>query len=246
MMHTSLLLSILALLKVVVQQGASSALHPPNLTVRPQYAEYFEGEKVKFRCSALKNRTVEEYRFFNGDGQQIHKMPPDPYREGSMAFSVQLTSTGNYTCDYWVKKDDTRTISAPSDSISLHVTEAPAAPSLSLEPLGEWVNLECTVPPETKDVKEFQYSGGRICISAMTVNGSSQTHGINITEPKDMGKCRCRYILQLAGRRVASKWSNPVSTDVAELHVGWERMLAVGVSFFAINGLIFLISHFFF
>nr|XP_008113558.1 PREDICTED: uncharacterized protein LOC100562370 isoform X1 [Anolis carolinensis] len=192
-MDISLVLSILvsfylpAVMHIVVLQGASSALHPPKITVKPQYPEYFEGEKVKFRCSGLKNRTVEEYRFFHNDGQQIHRMPPDPYREGSMAFNVQLTSTGNYTCDYWMKKDGTRVISASSDTISLHVTAAPVFPSLSLKPLGDWVNLECTVPPEAKDVKEFQYCGGRTCILSMMVNGSSHTHGINITEPKRYG-----------------------------------------------------------
>ncbi|XP_042328983.1 uncharacterized protein LOC121933390 isoform X2 [Sceloporus undulatus] len=226
------------------------ALHPPRLTVLPQYPEYFEGEGVTFECSAFQNRTVEGYRFFNQDGKEILKMAPDPYQKAKMTFKVQLNSTGNYTCDYWMEKNGTMTISAQSGSISLCVTEAPAAPSLILKPklskynLGDLVGLQCTVPSDTKGIKEFEYFGDRMSIQSMAVNGTTHMYSMNITEPKHMGIFKCAYVQQLSSRKVVSHWSNRVSI-VVRLNVGWERMLAVGGSFITINGLIFFISHFF-
>ncbi|XP_033024141.1 uncharacterized protein LOC117057410 [Lacerta agilis] len=240
----------------VVPQPASSAdpsaflpgaLQPPELSVQPNYPEYFEGERVVLICSAFPNGTVEGYRFFDQDGQQIVKMAADPYQKGKLVLRAESSKMGNYSCDYWTGKADTEVTSAQSHSVSLQVKEAPEAPTLSLNPnlieynLGDSVSLVCSAPPETKKLKEFQFYGDRISISAVASYGNIYMYNISIMELKDVGLFRCGYIVHLSGRKVISKKSNPVT--VVGLGARWERMLAIGGSFFTINSFIFLISR---
>ncbi|XP_062994013.1 uncharacterized protein LOC134406493 [Elgaria multicarinata webbii] len=228
----------------IIPASSTGALHAPKLISEPPYHEYFEGEKVVLTCSAYQNGTVAGYRFFNQDGQQILKMAPNPFQKGKLTFKAQMNSSGNYRCDYWMEEANT---SPQSNTISLRVNEAPAAPSLSLNPdlhlynPGDAVSLRCSAPPEAKDIQEFQYYGDRKCVSAMASYGSIYMYNMSIMEPKDLGPFRCAYVLRLSGRFVLSKKSNPV--HINGTGVQWARMLAIGGSFFTINGLIFLISH---
>ncbi|XP_061445048.1 uncharacterized protein LOC133366206 [Rhineura floridana] len=249
-MKVILLVSTLILLHIVLQPASSAAgaLHSPKLSVEPQYPEYFEDERLVLICSAFPNMTVEGYRFFNQEGQQIFKMTVDSYRTGKLVFKAQMNNTGNYSCDYWLGTPGTEFSSPQSDFISLLVKEAPAAPSLSLYPqlhdysLGDLVSLVCSAPSETDEIKEFQYYGDRVGVSAVPRRGSSiYKYNMSIVEPKNVGDFRCSYALPLSGRKVLSKRSNTVT--IIGPGARWGRMLGIGGSFFAINGLIFFISH---
>ncbi|XP_034958608.2 uncharacterized protein LOC118078724 [Zootoca vivipara] len=250
-----LLIPVLVFLHLVPQPASpAGSLPPPELSVQPKYPEYFEGEKVVLICSAFPNGTVEGYRFFDQDGQQVVKMAADPYQKGRLVFRAEMSKMGNYSCDYWMGKADTEVTSTRSNSISLQVKEAPEAPSLSSSPslleynLGDNVSLVCSAPPERKEVKEFQFYSDKEEISVVPPYGNIYIHNMSIMEPKDVGSFRCGYVVHLFGRKVISKKSNSV-TIVHTVNwnlinfPSWKRMVAIGGSFFTINSLIFLISH---
>ncbi|XP_053121347.1 uncharacterized protein LOC128331671 [Hemicordylus capensis] len=248
-MDLTFLVPILVLLHVVLQPGSSAeAPHPPELSVRKQQLEYFEGERVDLKCSANTNRTVGGFRFFNQSGWPISTVPPNHLQEASLRFRVGMDSSGNYSCDYWIGSGSTEATSARSNTISLRVKEAPGAPSLSLNPSlptyvwGDNVSLVCSAPLETKKVSEFQYYGEN---AGMSVSSLISMYNLTIEKAQHLGLYRCAYILHLSGRPVISKRSNPVSIAVTGTDGArpWVRMLAVGCSFFTINGLIFLIAH---
>ncbi|XP_053120744.1 uncharacterized protein LOC128331412 isoform X2 [Hemicordylus capensis] len=250
-MDVTLLVPMLVLLHVVLQPGSNEeALRPPRLSIHPQQLEYFEGEKVELICSADSHSAVEGYRFFNKSGGPISTVPTIPFQEGRLILRVQMESTGDYSCDYWIGNGSGGATSARSNAISLRVKEAPAAPFLSLNPSlpeynwGDDVSLVCSAPLETKKVSEFQYYGERVAISAVA-SSYIHTYNLSIMEIKHVGLYRCAYVVYLDGRPVVSKQSQPVSIAVTSTDVArqWVRMLAVGCSFFTINGLIFLISH---
>ncbi|XP_061447424.1 uncharacterized protein LOC133367337 [Rhineura floridana] len=236
------------LLHIVLQTASSAAaLHPPKLSVQPQYPVYFEDERLVLICSAFPNMTVEGYRFFNQDGQQIFKMVVNPYQKGRLVFNAQMNNTGNYSCDYWLGTPGTEVTSPQRDSISLLVKEAPAAPSLSLNPqrqeysLEDSISLVCSAPPEMMTIKEFRYYSDRMSISTRVSHSSNYTLNKSIRKLMSMGPFRCAYALHIYGRNVLSKKSNPVT--IVGTGARWGQMLAIGGTFFAINGLIFLISH---
>uniref|UniRef100_A0A6J0SBX8 Ig-like domain-containing protein n=1 Tax=Pogona vitticeps TaxID=103695 RepID=A0A6J0SBX8_9SAUR len=239
----------LALLCAVFQPAASSGLHTPKITIQPNHPEYFEGERIELICSASQNRTVEGYRFFDPDERMIHKMAANPYQKGTLPLTLQMNSTGNYFCDYWMEESGEAT-SGPSNATFIRVNEAPAAPSLSVHPelpaynLGDSITLSCSAPLGAKEVKQFQYYSDLMCVSAMALHDNVYRYNLSIMESTDMGVFRCAYLVHLSGRNVLSKKSEPVSIE--GLGVRWKWMLAVGGSFFTINTLIFLISHCFF
>nr|XP_028559157.1 uncharacterized protein LOC114582364 [Podarcis muralis] len=248
-MEVILLVPMLVFPHVVLQPASSAgALQPPKLSVQPNYPEYFEGDRVVLICSASPNETVEGYRFFNQNGQQILKMAADPYQKGKLVFRAETNNTGNYSCGSWMGKADTEVTSARSNSISLQVKEPPEAPALSLNPylikdnLGDSVSLVCSAPPETKNLKEFQFYGDWISVSAVASHGNIYIYNMSIMKLKNVGLFRCGYVVHLSGRKVISKKSNPVT--VVGPGTRWERMLAIGGSFFTINSFIFLISHY--
>ncbi|CAI5791182.1 superfamily member 1-like [Podarcis lilfordi] len=216
-MEVLFLVPVLVFLHLVPQPASSAgSLPPPKLSVQTNYPKYFEGERIVLICSAFLNRTVEGYRFFNQDGQQILKMAADPYQKGRLIFRAEMSKMGNYSCDYWIGKADTEVTSARSNSISLQV-KAPEAPSLSLNPslleynLGDNVSLVCSAPPERKEVKEFQFYSDKEEISVVPPYGNVYTHNMSIMEPKDVGSFMCGYVVDLSGRKVISKKSNSVT-----------------------------------
>ncbi|XP_044282782.1 uncharacterized protein LOC123021774 isoform X2 [Varanus komodoensis] len=223
------------------------ALDAPKLITEPKYPEYFEGERVKFTCTAPGKQMVVGYRFFKQDVQEVCKVLADYSQKGRWSFEASINSTGNYSCSYWMGKAGAEAVSARSNPCSLRVTDAPAAPSLSLSPqqsdyrLGESVSLVCSAPPE-KRVQEFKYSNELMTTSALVSGSSKYMLNMSILEAKHVGHFRCAYVVQLSGRDAISKQSNAVFIDGTGFR--WARMLAVGGSFFIINGLIFLIFHF--
>lgn len=102
-------------------------LTQPTLTVKPEYQEYYEGEKIRLICSAARNLTVlqnskvQGYRFFQEDGQQIHQTSPNAYRDGIMDFQAQMNNTGNYSCAYWLEEEGREVQSDQSHTTSIQV-----------------------------------------------------------------------------------------------------------------------------
>ena len=101
----------------------------------------------------------------------------------------------------------------------LSFLEAPAAPSLSVHPelpaynLGDSITLSCSAPLGAKEVKQFQYYGDLMCVSAMALHDNVYRYNLSIMESTDMGVFRCAYLVHLSGRNVLSKKSEPVSIE---------------------------------
>ncbi|XP_015745761.2 immunoglobulin superfamily member 1-like, partial [Python bivittatus] len=224
---------------------------PPTLSVQPKHQEYFEGEAIRFICSAYRNMTVfqnltvQGYRFFREDGRQIFETAPNAYRQGIMDLRAQMNDTGSYSCAYWLEEASQEVQLAQSLATRIQVKEAPSAPSLSVNStsfhLGDSISLKCSAPPETNKITQFHLTGEKMGILVVYTHKSIYSYNLTIKEDKDVGNFRCAYSQLLSGRNVLSRSSKPIFID--GLGVRWVRMLAVGGSFFTMNGLIFLISH---
>ncbi|XP_058037699.1 uncharacterized protein LOC131197532 isoform X2 [Ahaetulla prasina] len=243
------LVPTLTLLHIVLQ-GSSSAepLTRPTLSVQPEYQEYYEGENIRLICSTFQNMTVMRnmmvrgYRFFREDRQQIHQMAPNAYGDGVMDFQAQSNNTGNYRCAYWLEEAGREFQSNQSHTASIQVN-APSAPSLNYTTFDfrKSISMECTAPPEADQIRQFRFITERMVVSVMATGNSSYTYNLTNAKDKDVEIIRCAYVQYLGGRNVISRSSNPIFVDL--LGVRWIRLLAVGGSFFTINGLIFLISY---
>ncbi|XP_063159171.1 uncharacterized protein LOC134497441 [Candoia aspera] len=246
------LVPTLTLLHIVFQVPSSSEPpFAPTLSVQPAYQKYFEGETVRLICWAfrnltvLQNVTVQGYRFFREGGQQIFQMAPDPTGEGKMDFRAQMNNTGNYSCAYWLEEAGKKVQSPQSKATSIQVNEAPLAPSLSMNSTfsnpGDSVSLECLAPPKANEIVQFRFIGDKMAGLVIAAHSSFYRYNLTVMEDKTVGTFRCAYSQHLYGRTVNSQMSNPVL--ILGQGVRWVRLLAVGGSFFSINGLIFLIFH---
>ncbi|KAM3821828.1 immunoglobulin superfamily member 1-like [Vipera latastei] len=244
------LVPMLTLLHIVLQVYPSAGLLTrPTLSVKPEYQEYYEGEKIRLICSAVRNLTVLQnsmvkgYRFFQEDGRQIHQTSPNAYRDGIMDFQTQMNNTGNYSCAYWLEEAGREVQSDQSHTTSIQVNAAPSAPSLNYRIFnhGKNVTLECSAPPEANKIGQFHFTGDKIAFSVKAKVNNTYTYNLTVEKDKCVGIIRCAYVQHLHGRNILSRSSNPVFIET--LGVRWVRLLAVGGSFFTINGLIFLISY---
>ncbi|XP_026577936.1 uncharacterized protein LOC113450837 [Pseudonaja textilis] len=244
------LVPILTLLHIVLQVSSSAdPLTQPTLSVQPEYQEYYEGEKIRLICSTfhnltmLRNLMVEGYRFFQEDGQRIHQVAVNAYRDGMMDFQAQRNDTGNYRCAYWLKKAGREVQSDQSHPISIQVNAAPSAPSLNyiIFDRGNSVSLECLPPREANKVGQFRFVTDEMVVSILATINSTYTYNLTNVKHKNVGIVRCAYVQYLHGRKVLSRISDPIFVDMRG--VRWVRLLVVGGSFFTINGLIFLISY---
>ncbi|XP_077170165.1 uncharacterized protein LOC143825754 isoform X2 [Paroedura picta] len=247
------LVPILVFLHAVLPPDSAAELPSPELLVHPEYHPYYEGENVEFSCVAKINKTVGGYQFFSRDGPVVPKLVINGFWSGQLFVTVQREKAGTYSCEYWRGDIGEGTSSQRSNTITLDVQEAPKKPSLALNHIhpenrwGDYVSLVCSAPPEAKEIVEFQYFGDRQIIQAPKPLNNTDIYNLSITEPKDLGKFRCAYIQFLSGRNVRSKKSDPVFIDLAaSLGSRWGRILATGGAFFTINGLIFLITHYYF
>ncbi|XP_034267350.1 uncharacterized protein LOC117662169 isoform X1 [Pantherophis guttatus] len=244
------LVPMLTLLHIVLQVSSSAEpLTRPTLSVQPMYQEYYEGEKIRLVCSTFQNLTgmrnlmVQGYRFFRENGQQIHQEAPNAYGDGVMDFEAQMNKTGSYRCAYWLEEAGREVQSDQSRTSSIQVNAAPSAPSLNymIFDFRKSIRMECTAPPEADQIREFRFITNKMVISVMATGNSSYTYNLTNVKGKDVESIRCAYAKYLSGRNVVSRSSNPIYIDL--LGVRWIRLLAVGGSFFTINGLIFLISY---
>ncbi|XP_065421415.1 uncharacterized protein LOC135975208 isoform X3 [Chrysemys picta bellii] len=225
----------------------TAPLSAPTLSLHPPHPEFFEGERLTLRCSAPRAAEPTGYRFFDQSGERLFKTPPDLYREAQLHLTAQLATTGAYSCAYWRGASGQETPSEKSQPVSVQVKDAPAAPSLSLNPrrrvyrAGDSVGLVCSAPPSVDKVKGFQYFGDRIAVLALASSKKNYTYNLNITGPTVFGSYSCSYWVRVSGRNVPARRSEPV---VISMRGSWSRELAVGGSFFTLNCLIFLVTYF--
>ncbi|KAG6922690.1 immunoglobulin superfamily member 1, partial [Chelydra serpentina] len=191
-------------------------LSAPTLSLHPPHPEFFEGERLTLRCLAPRAEEPTGYRFFNQSGERLLETPPNPYREARLHLTAQLATTGAYSCAYWRGASGQETPSEKSQPVSVQVTDAPAAPSLSLNPrhrayhAGDSVGLVCSAPPSVAGVKGFQYFGDGIAVLALASSKSSYTYNLSITGPTAFGSYSCSYWVRLSGRNVPARRSAPV------------------------------------
>ncbi|XP_074838776.1 uncharacterized protein LOC142004999 isoform X2 [Carettochelys insculpta] len=120
----------------------------------------------------------------------------------------------------------------------------PAAPSLSVQPpkqeylAGDTINFRCTAPSSVNGIQGFHYYHTKESTS-LTSPLRTHTHQKNLTGPEDGGPYQCSYWTDQS----TSNKSNAIYIKMKARGHSWARQLVVGGSFFAINGLIFLISH---
>ncbi|XP_043351924.1 uncharacterized protein LOC119842265 isoform X2 [Dermochelys coriacea] len=216
-MELTLLLSVLASLHIFPSLVSPTApLSTPTLSLHPPHPEFFEGERLTFKCSVPGAEEPMGYRFFDRSGERLLETPPDPYREARLQLRAQLATTGAYSCAYWMGASGQETLSEKSQPISVQVKDAPAAPSLSLNPryrsyhAGDSVGLVCSAPPPWDRIKGFQYFGDGIAVFALTSSKSSYTYNLSITGPTVSGSYSCSYWVHLSGRNVPARRSEPV------------------------------------
>ncbi|CAM5153826.1 unnamed protein product [Eretmochelys imbricata] len=250
-MELSLLLPVLASLHIFPSLVSPTApLSTPTLSLHPPHLEFFEGERLTLKCSVPGAEEPTGYRFFDQHGERLLETPPDPYREARLHLRAQLATTGAYSCAYWMGASGQETPSEKSQPVSVQVKDAPAAPSLSLNPrhrayhAGDSVGLVCSAPPPWDRIKGFQYFGDGIAVSALASSKSSYTYNLSITGPTVSGSYSCSYWVRLSGRNVPARRSEPVVISMRAHTGSWSRELAVGGSFFTLNSLIFLITYF--
>ncbi|XP_065421414.1 uncharacterized protein LOC135975208 isoform X2 [Chrysemys picta bellii] len=216
-MELTFLLPVLASLQIFPSLVSPTApLSAPTLSLHPPHPEFFEGERLTLRCSAPRAAEPTGYRFFDQSGERLFKTPPDLYREAQLHLTAQLATTGAYSCAYWRGASGQETPSEKSQPVSVQVKDAPAAPSLSLNPrrrvyrAGDSVGLVCSAPPSVDKVKGFQYFGDRIAVLALASSKKNYTYNLNITGPTVFGSYSCSYWVRVSGRNVPARRSEPV------------------------------------
>ncbi|KAL8176441.1 UNVERIFIED_CONTAM: hypothetical protein K2H54_034431 [Gekko kuhli] len=229
--------------------SAAEELPPPELSVYPNYPQYYEGESVELTCVSKTNKKVKGYRFFDQNGSVVSKLDIDGFWSSLLYITVQREKAETYSCEYW-SGNGTKVPSQRSNTITLQVREAPKKPSLTLNHTllqyrwGDYVSLVCSAPPEAEEIMEFQYFGDRQTHQVLKQSDNTDIYNLSILEPKDTGSFSCAYIRLLSGRNVRSKMSDPVFINLTGSR--WGRILATGGAFFTINGLIFLSTHYYF
>ncbi|XP_006122975.2 uncharacterized protein LOC102451825 isoform X1 [Pelodiscus sinensis] len=247
-MELSLLLPVLAALEMFPSLvSPSDPPSAPKLFLHPRHQEFIEGDRLTLRCSAQGVEGVTRYQFFDGSGKQLSEMPPNAYREAWLHLTANNSTIGAYSCAYWREESGKEVTSIKSSPISIQVKGAPEAPTFSVHPQhkeyhpGTSVELECSAPALADDIEGFQYFGDRIAISTMISSQRNHTYIMSITGREVSGSFSCCYWVNLLGRNVQSKRSKPVDIYVRG---NLSRVLAVGGSFFTLNGLIFLATYF--
>ncbi|XP_065422555.1 Fc receptor-like protein 5 [Chrysemys picta bellii] len=219
MVLTLLLLAFLQILpRPVTPADRPSA---PTLSQNPGYTVYFPGERVTLRCSAPRRELALGYRFFYQKGKQEPSVVQHPNEDAWLELTAEKGNAGNYTCVYWRRESNREISSGNSSSVSITVTDIPAAPTLSLSPphqlylTGESVRLTCSPPRGEEAVTGFQfykYMGSNISPDVLSNSGATNFK----LKPEDSGSYTCLYWIRVSGREIPSVQSAPVSISVTD------------------------------
>ncbi|XP_064359801.1 uncharacterized protein LOC135326154 [Dromaius novaehollandiae] len=250
-MVLSFLLHLMSFLPVFLFDALSADPLPvPTLSTDPSYDVYYEGERVALTCLAPTKKTLGGFCFFNQSGDQIYWRAPYHHTTAWFQLTATKASNGEYTCMYWVEDSGQKISSNRSLPLSVKVQDAPMAPTLSLEPQqevyisGDYVKLLCSVPSSADYVREIQYYGDfGLAISIPVSDIKNYSYNLSITGKEVSGFYSCAYFVFWSTRPVRSERSHWVHVYVKSQKISWIREIAVGGSFFTINGLIFFFSH---
>ncbi|XP_010568442.1 PREDICTED: uncharacterized protein LOC104833473 isoform X2 [Haliaeetus leucocephalus] len=222
----------------------------PILSADPRHDVYYEGERVTMTCSAPTMRKIGGFRFFNQTGEQIDLQTPYSLATAWLHLTATKASSGEYTCMYFLKESGQEIPSNRSLPLSLKVQAAPTAPTLSLDPQqqvyrpGNHVNLLCSFPSSSDDVKEVQYYADfGLAVSIPVSNVKNYSFNLRITGDMVSGSYSCAYFVIKSTRPVRSERSSWISVNLKSHKISWLREIIVGGSFFTINGFIFFFSH---
>ncbi|XP_024064655.1 alpha-1B-glycoprotein-like isoform X1 [Terrapene carolina triunguis] len=258
-MELTLLLPLLVALQIlprpVLPAGAPAA---PSLSLNPQKQEYFPGDTVEIKCSAPPSvDRVEGFQYYSDIGKAI-SVPASSRR--SHTYNINLTGPkdgGSYQCDYWIGQAGSWNRSSRSDAVLIRVKDFPPWPALSVDPPSGVVSeglpllITCTAPSNAGERRFHFYKEGAELVpgdvgsevSTTETRTGSMMLNIPRAGPNSAGEFTCAYEQNMSGRWILSLRSLAVNVTMTAHSHSWVRELAVGGSFFTINGLIFLISH---
>ncbi|KAM7149910.1 alpha-1B-glycoprotein-like isoform 2-T4 [Macrochelys suwanniensis] len=258
-MELTLLLPLLAALqslpRPVFPAGVPAA---PTLSLHPQKQEYFPGDTVEIKCSAPPSvDRVGGFQYYSNMGKAISVLASS---RRSHTYNVNLTGPeagGSYQCSYWIGQDHSWNRSSGSDAVLIRVKDFPPRPALSVDPPSRAVSegipllITCTAPVSAGERRfHFYKDGAKLVpgdvgsvVSTTESRPGSMTLSIPRAGPHNAGEFTCAYEENVSGRWILSLRSLAVNVTVTARGHSWARELAVGGSFFTINGLIFLISH---
>nr|XP_042702482.1 alpha-1B-glycoprotein-like [Chrysemys picta bellii] len=193
----------------------------PTLSLDTRYTVYLPGERVTLTCSAPEPQRVSGYRFFSQEGQQDPSVVQHPNEGARLELTAEKGNAGTYTCAYWRQESNREISSRNSNSVSIRVTDTPAAPTLSLSPprwlylTGESVRLTCSPPRGDEAVTRFQFYKYRGSIISPDVLSNSGATNFKL-KLEDSGSYTCLYWIHPSGREIPSVKSAPVSISVRD------------------------------
>ncbi|XP_050774438.1 alpha-1B-glycoprotein-like isoform X1 [Gopherus flavomarginatus] len=230
----------------------------PSLSLNPQKQEFLPGDTVEIKCSAPPSvGRVEGFQYYSDIGKAI-SVPASSRR--SHTYSINLTGPkdeGSYQCDYWIGQAGAWNRSSRSDAVLIRVKDFPPSPGLSVDPPsgvvteGRPLIITCTAPSSAGERRFHFYKEGAELVPGDVGSEVSTTEtrtgsvmlSILQAGPSCTGEFTCAYEENTSGRWILSLRSLAVNVTVTGHSHYWVRDLAVGGSFFTINGFIFLISH---
>ncbi|XP_065421432.1 Fc receptor-like protein 5 isoform X2 [Chrysemys picta bellii] len=192
----------------------------PTLSRDPWYTVYLPGERVTLTCSAPGSELDWRYRFFY-QGQQDPSTVQHRNEVARLELTAEKGNAGTYTCAYWRWESNREISSGNSNSVSIPVTDTPAAPTFSLSPphqlylTGESVRLTCSPPRGDEAVTRFQFYKYRGSNISPDVLSNSWAPNFKL-KPEDSGSYTCLYWIHPSGREIPSVNSAPVSISVRD------------------------------
>ncbi|XP_075768160.1 alpha-1B-glycoprotein-like [Pelodiscus sinensis] len=238
--------------------AVTGPLPAPQLTVSPQEPVYLTGETVTLTCSTTSTPAVSRIQFVR-DNQQIHSQKYSS-PQSSDTHSIRLSGepgsqAGLYSCAFWKIESGREIPSKRSQRLRIIVTGPLPAPQLTVSPsqpvyvAGEAVNLTCSaVGAPTVSGIRFYRDSQEILYKVLPSSRTSHTESLPLSNVSavNAGEYSCESWETVSGREIKSTRSRTSSINVTGHGFRWVRELAVGSSFFLINGLIFLLSHCYF
>nr|XP_025034021.1 alpha-1B-glycoprotein-like [Pelodiscus sinensis] len=228
-----------------IPRAVTARLPTPQLGVFPQQLGYVAGESITLTCSAAGAPNDSMIRFYKDDQTLL----PEELclRLHQATASVRLSAppqTSTYTCGCWRVESGREIESERSRPISIAVMDPLPPPVLSVDPPSGAVSeglpllLTCMAPGNTGERRFPSYKGGSVTVSVTRVLRAGPSNVVEFT---------CGNKENVSGRWSPSCTRQAVNITV-DVAVSARRFpsvrdLAVGGSFFLINGLILLLSR---
>ncbi|XP_068127611.1 basement membrane-specific heparan sulfate proteoglycan core protein-like isoform X2 [Hyperolius riggenbachi] len=192
----------------------------PSITLTPSYPVYTKGESVTVTCSPPTEISA---------SIQIYQEEKKIHEEESMQSIVypiststnQASSSGKYSCKYWVEIDGRKISSSQSTYVTVSITEIPPAPYITLTPpypvytKEESVTLTCS-PPTEVSAKVIQiYQEGKKIHEEKSMQ--SVVYPISTSTNQASGKYYCKYWVEISRREISSSQSADVTVSITEI-----------------------------